>query len=504
MTFKSKSHIELPGVPGDPSCAVPRSYVDSLAQGRKLTLQTHPWYHKITLPTEFASRIDVPGDIKVWGRTRDSLTYALQWDVSQLPEYSPDTPTIYIAPYIGDPGGYVPGNKGLTPQTPVRTITDAMTKVNALPGENARLVVITIPGEDRIYATDLQSLSNVVTSEKNLFVTSMGDDPVFSDGSYSNLSWSPTEETNVWQMSAPSSTVISRRENAVSDLRKTFGPIGMDYTLKAGLADVANTPGSFFLDEANERLYVRTRDDASPVGQTWLRVNRPSYAWRINPGGKRLTYNNMYFRQRAEALQSSTTSASTNTDHVICNNCTFDAFHSSAHAVTFASTRKCWLLNCTAFNAMQSGFSYRAGEQNSPMQVIEYNCRSYDNGFSLAQENRSSTTAGNGITILRINSQGLNRTYGSTLADIDVGTYACNIGCHMEVPQTAPNSFAYSCGGSKFWLLDCTTDVPASDRVLYVHNNVISGVLAGCNFETFSPSGAGDRLFTQNIDNYIA
>lgn len=363
-------------------------------------------YGKIKLPSDFPKVL--PFDLY---RDHDGIVkHTLNLDNFEL-----GAGHIHLKAYAG-----ADSNDGLTEAKPVRLLSDAIAKANALPQETVILHLY----DDSIDHSRSGGTYNY-TLQKNLIIKShapSGRTAFFSGYRMNTQTW--TKEDDVYYGAAVPYSLGIAFDGKFKDYRGT--PKKMQ--IVDSVEKVKSTPNSVHYGEA--RTYIHTLDKRPPDASIML-LQDVSYSYVFNLNNKRLVLRDIHFVFKGGGNSLRVNGLGTNAgdrSEFYYENCVFT--QSKTNGIAMVGVRDCYGFDSTVFDAGSDGFNYHALSLTDAGNEFgfEYNCEAFNCGKE-GDSTSNATTAHEGMTMLRVGSVGYN-TYGPVLADVN-GCYSVCIDCTM-------------------------------------------------------------------------
>ena len=338
---------------------------------------------------------------------------------------------------------HVLGNEdrdGLTPETAVRFFDTALTIAESLPEET-----VTIYVHDDV--VDYRRFNNVYQYNitKNINIKSISE----SGRTIYHCAQPPHE--HVWTSIGDGVYRTNRSlMYAVLDVkyRGEFDSV-LEYDKLGSLADCQRKRGSWFAD--GNTLYVHTLDKREPDTDILCQIDRDINIRFDISDGKKLTMEGIDWLLRGQltsntdAVRISAGSNINNGTEFWAKDCAFSHARNGNGLGTVA-VYSTYIFDCISYGNGKDGFNYheRSIHPDVNSLVFEFNSSGYNNGNE-NEFSSNSSTAHDGINIVRVNTQGYN-SYGPVIADVN-GCYSilfdCNAGESL-LPEGHINNLSYS------------------------------------------------------------
>ena len=232
-----------------------------------------------------------------------------------------------------------------------------------------------------------------------------------------------------------------------------------DYGQLVEAADIAtcrNTPGSFYMDTGNlvgngaNRVYIHALDGRLPDED--ITIFLTEYNGYILGGTGTIYIENLRFYGGNTAFN--VLSDSGDRPRVVFVNCEFKYAAGNGLSVLGASEVIC--VNCIAARNGLDGFNYHKNGSDAAPDVLELNCRSYNNGWQYNGTNNASTMHDGG-RIIRVDGS-YSQSTGPVLADVNANTQSWNLGVSAtssKANSSSQNSAFMADDTSTLWLDGC-------------------------------------------------
>ena len=298
-------------------------------------------------------------------------------------------------------------NDGLTESTPVRYLSDALTKAEALSTDSVEIVLM-----NKWLVANLSTqdpLTQKFDINKNITLSSIHEGGTFiTSGNHGGVyTW--TNDNGVY------STTRSRVEYVADYKFKDFKGLPLVYNMVGTLSECQSNAGTWYTDGST--VWVNRLDGSIPDEDIGLGFTQNTKMY-FTLYGYKFALDNVHFwiKQLSygfDALNIGGTSRS----KLYARN-TSARFSYKRNGIAVSNIGETYLFNSFTSENGADGFNYHGGTH---MLVFEYDCYSYGNG--LVDSNRGNcTTAHGGINIIRVNTVG-HDTAGPVLADVN-GCYS--------------------------------------------------------------------------------
>ena len=290
-----------------------------------------------------------------------------------------------------------------------------------------------------------------------------------------------------WSLSSGKTNTYQTAYNAVGsviDLTNTdeYG-IPVPLTKLASIEAVEAAPGSFYYPvSAPFNLYVHTHDSRAPDSNIIafqikdnfdIRAAHNVYAENIDFWGGR--YPMVFQNVDGDGA------------HLVFKNCSF-CYGSTFEGVRLRDVTRGTFLRCTSAHNVGDGFAYRQNVFATQTDILEVDCKAYDNvDLAAAANNINGSSAHDGVRVIRLG--GVYKTNaGGQITDTHAGTQTLNLGCSAGESITATQNGTDDTGyrvtsGAALWMENAKASGSYYDRV-----NSASNITST---RSFTGTGAG-------------
>lgn len=303
------------------------------------------------------------------------------FDVSSL---APTGKKYYVDANIGNNS-----NDGLTPNTALKRIADAIAKSDVVE-------VILAPG---VYARTNAMNSGVIN--KTVSIKAEGGRAVIT--AHDELTWA-VSAGYTYTYEATRSSVGNVFDTKLVDKYGDYMPL----VQRASIADVNANPGSWYSD--GTKVYVRTRDSrvVDNTVRAYLTVNNIR-----NTGNFTLYLENVDIEGGPAAVRVENSAAGQNAK-VYAKNCSFKYAISADSFRTLGADSI--LQDCVAAQGFLDGFNYHAQNGFAPT-AVEINCIGRNNGLRDGGGTNNGSTMHDAGTVVRVNGEYFGNS-GPNVADV--------------------------------------------------------------------------------------
>ena len=230
---------------------------------------------------------------------------------------------------------------------------------------------------------------------------------------------------------------------------------------RTSLATVQATAGSYWLDDANDKLYVKLYTPAAPTTAN-LWVGDSSGGITLNTGVDLYAENIIFEGGYAGIRQANSNSNS----RIYASRCTFR--YCRMNGIEITSPSECWIQDCHAYGNGGDGFSY-----NVAGNYLEERCSGRYNG-GINNDSSQGSTSHTDCNVIRIACEHY-KNVGQCIADVNT-CHAWNLGvlCHESL-AVASASNADFFNNANQWCDECesygsTYSVRQTAGNAYLHN----------------------------------
>ena len=305
-------------------------------------------------------------------------------------------------------------NDGLTESTPVKILSDALTKAEGLAADSVEIVLM-----NKWLVSNLSTqepITQMFNINKNITLSSIHEGGTFiTSGNHGGVySW--TSDNGAY------STKRSRVEYVADYKFKDFKGLPLLYTKVDTLSECQSTTGTWYTD--NTTVWVNRLDGSVPDEDVGLGTSQ-NIQTNFTLYGYKFAIDNVHFWIKQTSYERDNLNVGgTGASKFYARNMSA-RFSYKRNGIAVTNIGETYLFNSFTSENGADGFNYHGGTH---MLVFEYDCYSYGNG--LVDSNRGNcTTAHNGINIIRVNSIG-HDTAGPVLADVN-GCYSIVIDSTM-------------------------------------------------------------------------
>lgn len=353
-----------------------------------------------------------------------------------------------------DTGGDTTGNGSIG--TPYKTIKKAVEIINASADGKYTIKVLS----DSVFTREQGFVEATITNKQIAIVPQNASNKIKVTMSETNPIW--TQEDNVYKTTRTSTYAIWDYLN--TDENGIFLP----YEVVSTLAECKAEVGTWFTD--GTLVYVNPKNGLMPTTQTVGVGISITATWTLVGTTELYLKNVINYGTGGNNGWAITATPSSGhpTCKVVANGCSFiggnlrDNPVGTGNAFAIIDIKDTYCFDCIAAYAKRDGFNYHYGgitpTYTREAFVLEYNCKGYEVGYKSPETNNNTTTAHEGINILRIGTKGNGKSI--PLADVN-GCYSICIDCHMENADSIAGTYylGYAADtNGKAIIINCSSD----------------------------------------------
>lgn len=328
-------------------------------------------------------------------------------------------------------------NDGLTPETPLGLIEDAI----EMPDVDE---IILAPGVySKVVSGNGYWIGGLGPTARNMSIRCPNGRAIISQRqSFSDTTWVlETGKTNTYRVLRTNTGRVF--DSSVIDSHGDY----TELTHVTSIDDVEATANSWYTDESN--VYVHTSDNRVPGEEIYL------FFKVLN--GLPIANTYTYYLENID-LEGGASPFQLSHGTIYAKNCTFK-YGTESNGVTLLGSNAIFI-GCTAAKNVLDGFNYHKSGPGLLCNAVEIDCIGRDNGGTWINTNKidNGSTAHDGCKVVRVNGQYL-RNYGPNCIDI-TNSRSWNLNCASVdtklTNDTSSSNAGFSClSGAIMWLDSC-------------------------------------------------